>query len=58
MNDDIIFERDEDMSEDEEDIKVRKLGYPLTAFKISSYSILFLTAAFIGDEENEQIFDI
>jgi len=58
LNDDIIFERDEDLSEDEEQMVVKKLGYPLTAFKINSHSILFLTAAYIGDEETEQIFDI
>jgi hypothetical protein len=56
MNGFIIFERDDEFSEDENQVK--KLSKTLASLKITPDSILYLTASFVGEEATDHNFDI
>jgi hypothetical protein len=55
-NDLIIFERDDEFSEEEHFVK--KLGRTLASLSLTQDSILFIQAAFIGEEEKERNFNV
>ena len=55
-NDMIIFERDDELSEEAHFVK--KLNCTLAALNLTEDSIMFIQAAFMGDQEQESNFDV